>query len=728
MVRHQRRHRSRSTLPTVTAVPEPATPDRRRRRSRSTPSARLPPAWLFWPFALLVLAAPLPRGSNGPLQWIVLAVATAGLLTLWGGWFLLRRKRGAALRLPKEILWAGAALAAVVAWILIQMAPFTPLAWHHPLWLEARLALGDAARGSVSLNPDLGGVALMRLLTYLGVFWLALQLGQTRTRRRRLVVGLVLAGAAYAVYGLVVDVLAPEVRPDWDVLATPGVSSTFVNRNHYATYAGLGLLGAVGLLVVRIMRDPVLRGGQQVPWPAWLARLLRRQGWLLAALLPIAIALIQTQSRAGVASVALGLAALIALFGVSRLLRPRQVQVLAGLATTAALLLFVFGGDDLAARLEHTDLSGETRFSVYGRVLAAIGDAPGLGTGFGTFAEAFLPYQGRISDGWFDYAHNSYLEAAMEFGLAASLLLLLVVALPVVLCARALPERPHKGPEPALAVAASVLVAAHALLDFSVQIPAVAITWAALLGIGVASVPHRSRSRRALRANAVRRTAMVGTGACVLGMLALAVPRAVALVEAHPAAAVEARLIEGRQQRIGALEAAIAAGERAARWARAGANWHRVAMATLALEPAAITPAEQSAVLLRARAALVRSLGAAPANPQAWAQLAYVGTRSGDLKLVDRALALSVISAPNYKPLLFLRARLALKVWDGLLAPTRALLRAQVVEMARRDPKALAVVALRANRRGVVEAFVRDEPALRASVDRAFGALAGGRS
>jgi hypothetical protein len=29
-----------------------------------------------------------------------------------------------------------------------------------------------------------------------------------------------------------------------------------------------------------------------------------------------------------------------------------------------ALLLFGFGGDDLAARLEHTDPSGETRFSV----------------------------------------------------------------------------------------------------------------------------------------------------------------------------------------------------------------------------------------------------------------------------------------------------------------------------------------------------------------------------
>ena len=56
------------------------------------------------------------------------------------------------------------------------------------------------------------------------------------------------------------------------------------------------------------------------------------------------------------------------------------------------------------------------------------------------------------------------------------------------------------------------------------------------------------------------------------------------------------------------------------------------------------------------------------------------------------------------------------------------LLRAQVVEMARQAPKALALVALRDGRHGVVGDFVRDEPSLRVSIDQAVGEPAGGQS
>ena len=48
-----------------------------------------------------------------------------------------------------------------------------------------------------------------------------------------------------------------------------------------------------------------------------------------------------------------------------------------------------------------------------------------------------------------------------------------------------------------VAVGATVLVAMHALVDFSLQIPAVAVTFAALLGIGVAqATPSPIRTPR----------------------------------------------------------------------------------------------------------------------------------------------------------------------------------------------------------------------------------------
>jgi hypothetical protein len=45
---------------------------------------------------------------------------------------------------------------------------------------------------------------------------------------------------------------------------------------------------------------------------------------------------------------------------------------------------------------------------------------------------------------------------------------------------------------PCIGIAASILVGFHALIDFSLQIPAVAITYVFLLGVGVA----QSRSSR----------------------------------------------------------------------------------------------------------------------------------------------------------------------------------------------------------------------------------------
>ena len=88
----------------------------------------------------------------------------------------------------------------------------------------------------------------------------------------------------------------------------------------------------------------------------------------------------------------------------------------------------------------------------------------------------------------------------MELGVPVALALLAAVGGAVGLCIQGLRERRHDRLYPALAVSAAVLLGSHALFDFSVQIPAVAITFAALLGIGCAQsfrqVRRAARRRR----------------------------------------------------------------------------------------------------------------------------------------------------------------------------------------------------------------------------------------
>jgi O-antigen ligase len=89
-----------------------------------------------------------------------------------------------------------------------------------------------------------------------------------------------------------------------------------------------------------------------------------------------------------------------------------------------------------------------------------------------------------------DKAHNTYLELALEAGIPAAAALVLSVFSFAALCLLALLRR--KAVRFALAgLGATVLVGAHALVDFSLQMPAVAITYAALLGVCAAQSLRR---------------------------------------------------------------------------------------------------------------------------------------------------------------------------------------------------------------------------------------------
>ena len=85
---------------------------------------------------------------------------------------------------------------------------------------------------------------------------------------------------------------------------------------------------------------------------------------------------------------------------------------------------------------------------------------------------------------WLSHAHNDYLEAVLELGLPAALLLAAAIALMIGCCLKGVRVRKRMEEFPALACAASVVVGLHALADFSLQIPAIAASYAALLGLG----------------------------------------------------------------------------------------------------------------------------------------------------------------------------------------------------------------------------------------------------
>jgi O-antigen ligase len=138
------------------------------------------------------------------------------------------------------------------------------------------------------------------------------------------------------------------------------------------------------------------------------------------------------------------------------------------------------------------------RLAVYELTWQAIGDRPWLGTGLGSFASVFPIYRTGDVEAFFDMTHNDYLQNLMELGIPAASCLFAGIVWLTALCVRGARVRRRNIMFPRLGIAVTTLVALHATLDFSLQMPAVTVTYMFLLGIAVAQ-SRPSRPARAVR-------------------------------------------------------------------------------------------------------------------------------------------------------------------------------------------------------------------------------------
>lgn len=438
-------------------------------------------------FGLVCLAA-LPLGANRPWAWIALP-CLAALLFCWQGVLDLLRTPEAALDLRKLAL-APWLFLGVLLWIFAQTLGWVPESWRHPAYLDLEAA------GSISVWPERTAQFGLRLLGYGLIFWIALRCGRDAALARR---GLGVFAAFVSLlscYGLVLALVGSETLLWFDKWAMHHyVTATFVNKNSFATYAGLGFLVNLALTIEALKPAMAIPAtNRKVALRRWLhAVYASAWPWLVGCLL-CGSALLATASRGGFLATVFGTAVLLlALFSASR---SRAVLPLAlGVLLPVAVFLLWNASGEVLLRLGETEFGSDLRSTVYDRVLQAIADAGALGSGAGSFQEAFRPYKTEALGGFtWDLAHSSYLENAMELGWAAALALVLAIAGPVYRCFAALRERRRRRYFGAVGLAATVLVGLHATVDFSLQMPAIAAAYALLLGLAWAQSWPSERS------------------------------------------------------------------------------------------------------------------------------------------------------------------------------------------------------------------------------------------
>jgi O-antigen ligase len=186
----------------------------------------------------------------------------------------------------------------------------------------------------------------------------------------------------------------------------------------------------------------------------------------------LVVGLLASHSRGGLLAFAAGSLAVVVF------LRRWRVLVLPILAAVVAIGFLWVDVSATRAAFETRSLR-QSRLGLWSDAARMVPDFPVLGAGFNAFGTSYARYQTVERYEWYGEAHNEYLQAVVDTGLAGAAL---VAALLFTLLRRG--ARAAAGTIFDAGVFGALLACAmHNVVDFNWQIPANAATFAALAGI-----------------------------------------------------------------------------------------------------------------------------------------------------------------------------------------------------------------------------------------------------
>lgn len=493
---------------------------------------------LFTPFAF----GGVEMWAKGIFQ-IVAGIVFAAWV--WSRFDVAATRRGTSSS-PGKMLAIWISIALFVLLVLLQLAPIPPLwvqriapgthdlyartlpgyaegtdfdAARLPAWLVARKGdlfpktSGTAPAGSldapplsaagvptrvsswrtVSIDPFETWQHLSLLICLIGVFAVVSSWYRTRERLARLMMVTVFAGFALSIVGII-QKLTWNGKLLWVREGHyDNVFGPFVNRNNYAAFAGTVLPIAVCMALGAI-------GQMEKERPGALPSLLL---WGFATV-TLCAGIFYSLSRAGILCAALSLgivAVMIMYYGRGA----KQLAVLGVMALAAGGLLIWLGPEKVIERVgtlsDAQNLpSLEGRVGAWKRALDLVGSSPAVGAGLGTFRYAFMRFA-PPGEGWWNAAHNEYLELVCDTGLVGGTILLCgsvawlsLVARPSLFRGRG--ERYHY-----IGIVAGIAaLLLHSAISSNLQIPANALLLSVLGATLISLVDGASRQRRASRA------------------------------------------------------------------------------------------------------------------------------------------------------------------------------------------------------------------------------------
>lgn len=333
----------------------------------------------------------------------------------------------------------------------------------------------------------------MKLTSYLSIGWLSASLATRYENARALFAAVFTVAVVYSLYGILLSALGTSQFMLIEGIESPyghAVSGGFVSKNSFASFTGMAFLAGLSLVVEAGQYQIVSTRG----WRTHLRTLLefaagRGAPWLAGSLVLFS-ALVASNSRAGLIATLVGLLLMFVLsIIISHARRRSRWTVVGGVGAALSILaLFMVNGQSLQSRFENlmeTRGADELRPLMWDAATRAILDHPVTGLGLGTYGDAYNLYTDKFVPFVVDRAHNDFLELTMGIGIPAAIAWVLAFAVLTGLCCRGALMRHRRRIFPVTAVGATMLIGFHSLFDFSLQMPAVSVLYAVVMGVGL---------------------------------------------------------------------------------------------------------------------------------------------------------------------------------------------------------------------------------------------------
>lgn len=458
-----------------------------------------PDRWLFIAFLALFVWLPLPLGSNRPWAWSLMEVWVFAL----GAWWLLLYLSGKVSTTP-AFLNAKPAFILLGLWLLLLLFQLTPIPEGlltsispKAVELHSLTHLQDSKKAVITatLDPFTTTDFLLKSLAYTIIFALALLLLRKTKRIKLIITVLVLSGVFQAVFGSLMILSGAEYGFLFEKTDYRGVATgTFINRNHLAGYLEMCLAVGLGALIAD-SRDNTASN-----WRSHLRNLVQ---WLISPkmrlrifLAIMVIGLVLTHSRMGNTAFFSSMLISAGIWFLLARKRPKRSAFIL-LATILIIDIYIvgawFGLDKVVERLERTSATSETRDDVVQQGLVYLTDFQLVGSGGGSFYSVFPSYRGESVRGYYKFAHNDYLQFAVETGAIGVFLLGLFTLFALWTALRAIYQRRNQvmrglGFSSLMGVMAILI---HSSVDFNLQIPANSALFMLLLAFAWIGSHHK---------------------------------------------------------------------------------------------------------------------------------------------------------------------------------------------------------------------------------------------